>query len=77
MEIIFWLFDHGNYDIVVNELNDYILNKNPKIVASTLNVIRLFVNNYGHKKIGCLEPFSKNFKLLADSVRPIAKPQTV
>ncbi len=30
------------------------MNKNPKIIAATLNIIKLLLNNYGYKKLGCL-----------------------
>jgi hypothetical protein len=65
MEIICLLFDHGNQEMILNELNDYLLNKNPKIIASTLYIIKSLVNGYGIKKLGSLDTFCKHFKLMA------------
>lgn len=31
MDILFWFMDHGSQDILINELNEYLLNKNPKV----------------------------------------------
>lgn len=39
--------------------------------------MQILVNNYGLKKLGNLEAFVRNLKLLAEAARPMAKPQTV
>jgi hypothetical protein len=31
MDILFWFMDHGSQEILINELNEYLLNKNPKV----------------------------------------------
>lgn len=31
MEIEYWLVDHGFQDVLMVELNEYLLNKNPKV----------------------------------------------
>ena len=80
MDVLFWMFDHASGEMLLAELNQYVLNKNPKVtfflskvVAAALNVIRIFVNNYGPKKLANLQVFTKHFKILAENVRPVAK----
>lgn len=68
--------DHYS-QVLMNEVNENILNKNPKISASVLTFLEKLVNNYGAKKLKMLQQFSKNFTLFSASVRPIAKPQSI
>jgi hypothetical protein len=32
MDILFWLMDHHHQEYLTNELNEYLLNKNPKVL---------------------------------------------
>lgn len=41
--ILFWMMDHRHEDLVIAELNEYILNKNPKIVAASLLLIKVLL----------------------------------
>lgn len=63
--------------VLLNEINENILNKNPKISASVLVFLEKLLNNYGGKKLKGMEEFSKNFTLLSNSVRPTAKAQSI
>jgi len=36
MDILFWLMDHSYQELLMNELNEYLTNKNPKV--------RIFIN---------------------------------
>jgi hypothetical protein len=40
--------------VLLNEVNENILNKNPKICASILTFLEKLVNNYGAKKLKML-----------------------
>lgn len=73
---MFWFMDRYP-QVLLNQINENILNKNPKICASVLTFLEKLVNNYGAKKLKMLEQFGKNFTLLSASVRPIAKAQSI
>lgn len=73
---MFWMME--NYQqILLNELNENLLNKNPKITASVITFLEKLLNNYGAKKLKQLDEFGKSFALLGNSVRPIAKQQSI
>ena len=48
-----------------------------QIVSNTFIFLEKLVNNYGIKKLSNLEQFEKHLIILADSVRPIAKKQSI
>lgn len=75
-EIMFWFMDH-HQQLLLNEVNENILNKNPKISASILAFLQKLLNNYGAKKLKQFQEFGKNFTLMSSSVRPVAKQQTI
>lgn len=51
---MYWFMD--NYQqVLLNEVNENILNKNPKICASTLAFLERLLNNYGARKLKMLD----------------------
>lgn len=68
------MMDHYQ-QILINELNDGLLNKNPKICACVFVFLEKLIHNYGARKLRQLEDFSKSFTLLSNAVKPVAKQQ--
>lgn len=48
-----------------------------QIVETSLNILRNILHNYGPKKLENLQIFEKNFKLLANNARPVARNPSV
>jgi hypothetical protein len=76
-EVLFWYMDHKQEEILLSELNDYLLSKNRKVVGTSILFIATLLNNYGIKRMKSLDQFSKNLEFLSASAKPVAKVETI
>lgn len=77
LQILFWYMDNKHEDTLLSELNDELLNKNPKVLAIALHIMTHLLNSYGVKRMKNFERFHKNLVTLSVPPKPLAKPQAI